>query len=137
MVVAVAVVRVMQVSIDQVVDMVAMRHRLVPAVLPVPMIGRMGVAIVLVAAIGIAVVDSDAVLVDVVLVRMMQVAIVQVVDVVAVTHGQVAAVRTVTVHVVGVVRLCTVMHGSLLSVQGASVPTWLRAKDISRVMTPA
>lgn len=121
MVVAVAVVRVMQVAADQVIDMVAMRHRLMPAARAVPMIGSMRVAIMPVAATGVAVVDGYPVLVDVVLVWMMQMAVVQVVDVVSVTHRHVAAVRTVAVRVIAVVRLFAVLHGDLLAVQGGRV----------------
>lgn len=113
MVVAVAVMRVMQVPFDQIVGMVAMRDLLVPAVRSVPMIGSMGTAIVLVAAIGIPVVDRDPVFVDVAIVRVMQVAIVQVVDVAAVAHGHVAAARTVAMRMVGMVRLVALVHGDL------------------------
>lgn len=122
MIVAVAFVRVMQVAADQVIDMVAMRHRLVPAGWAVPMIGRMGVAIMLMAALGIPLVHGYPMFIDVVLMRMMQVSVVQVVDVITVTHRHVAAVWAVMVRVVAVVRLFAVVHGDLLEVQGGSVP---------------
>lgn len=120
MVVAVAVVRVVQVSVDQVIDMVAMRHRLVPAALAMPMLGPMGVAVMLLAAGGIHAVDGDPVFVDVVLVGMVQMAVVQVVDVVTVTDRHVAAPGAVAMRMVVVVGMSALVHGRLLDVQGRS-----------------
>lgn len=56
------------------------------------MIGYLGVVIMLVAATGAPLVDGYPVFVDVVLMRTMQMALANVVDVVAVAHSHVAAV---------------------------------------------
>ena len=98
MVVAVIAVGVVQVVGDQVVDVVAVRHRLMPAFRPVGMpclvlrTGMFGGAV-----LGIRLTGLDHVLVHVVLVRVVQVPIVQVVHMSVVAHGGVAAVRTVLV----------------------------------------
>ena len=105
MVVAVVAVRVVQVPIDEVIDVVAMWHRFVTAA------GAMDVSCFVAAAVvvgraGVRVggADGDAVFIDVVAVRVVQVAVVQVIDVAVVLDGGVAAARAVLVCVVGVVR---------------------------------
>ena len=105
MVVAVVAVRVVQVAIDEVVNVVAMRHGFVAATGTVYM-SRFVAAAVVVRRAGIRVggADGDAVFIDVVAVRMVQVAVVQIVNVAVVLDGGVAAVRAVLVRVVGVVR---------------------------------
>jgi hypothetical protein len=107
-VVAVALVRMMEVAVDEEVDVVAVgdglvaasRAVLVPTVMPAAgVIGR---------AIGrIRAADLDHVLVDVVAVRMVEVAVVEVVEVVAVCHRRMPAVRAVRMVVtfVNLVRL--------------------------------
>ena len=104
-VVAVVAVRVVQVPIDEVIDVVAMWHRFVTAA------GAMDVSCFVAAAVvvgraGVRVggADSDAVFIDVAAVRVVQVAVVQVVNVAVVLDGGVAAARAVLVRVVGVVR---------------------------------
>jgi hypothetical protein len=97
-VVAVVAVRVVQVAVDEVVDVVAVGDRFVAAAGAVHVAG-----LVAAAARGAGVqpsgflvgVTSRLVLVDVVTVRVMQVAVVQVVDVVAVPDRGVAAVGAV------------------------------------------
>jgi hypothetical protein len=109
-VVAVVAVRVMQVAIDQIVDVVAVGDRLMAAAGTVLVIGRVSAALVLVATVGIAVAHLDRVLVDVDLVRMVQVAVVQIVDVIAVAHGDMTAVRAMAVFVIAVVGLVALGH---------------------------
>jgi hypothetical protein len=76
-IIAVVAVGVMQVPVDQVVDVVAMRHRLVTAVRAVDVVGVVALTLVVGCALRrIVVVDVEAVLVDVVLVWVVQVAIV-------------------------------------------------------------
>jgi hypothetical protein len=110
-VVAVVVVRVMQAPVDEIVDVVSVRHGLVTAVRSVDVaglvtIGRLGV-------IGlVGCVDGDHVLIDMVLVRMMQVAVVQVVGVTVMVDGGVAAVRSVNVIVAGVGGVLVRAHGA-------------------------
>lgn len=113
--VAVSIVRVVQVSVDQVVDMIAMRHRLVPASLAMLVMLAMARAVMRPASLGIDLVDVDAVLVDVVLVRMVKVAGVQIVDVPLVAHRDVAAIGPVAMRMFVVVRLCAVVHDDLLA----------------------
>lgn len=96
------VVRVVQVAVDQVVDMVAMRHGLVAATGAVNMVGSM-------AAAGVARrterrirrIAGDHMLVDVVAVDVVQVAIMQIVDVAIVPDRRVTAAGAVDVRVVG------------------------------------
>ena len=82
MIVAVAAVRVVQMAVDQIVDVVAVRHRLVaaPGSVLVPRLVP-GAAVVRRAAVGIAGRHLDDVLIDVIAMRMVQVAVVQIVDV--------------------------------------------------------
>jgi hypothetical protein len=101
-VVAVIAVRVMQVPIHKVVDMVAMRDGLMPAPGPVHVTGLMPCAAVLGRApVGIARRHFDRVLVDMVPMRMVQVPIVQVVDVIAVANGRMPAISSVLVRMSG------------------------------------
>jgi hypothetical protein len=99
-VVAVVAVRVVEVALDQVVDVVAVRDRLVPAARTVDVPGLVRAAVVVGrAACRKLAGDLEDVLVDVRLVRAVQVPAVQVVDVVAVLHGRVAAAGAVDVAV--------------------------------------
>jgi len=101
-VVAVVAVRVMQMAVDKVVDVVAVRHRLVAATRTVAMVGVMtAAAMVGRAAVRVALAHGDDMLVDVVLVRMMQVAVMEIVDVAIVAHGEMAAPGTVLMRMVG------------------------------------
>ena len=105
MVVAVVSMRMMEVAADAVVDVVAVRDRLVAAAGAVDMAGLMTpAAMVRRAAVGVVSGDVDHVIVDMILMRVVEVTIVQIVDVAAVAHGRVAATRTMPVSVVGVVR---------------------------------
>ena len=133
MIVAVAAVRVVQVPRHEVVDVVAVGHGFVAAA------GRVGVALLVAralvvgrASLGVRAPDLERALVNVPFVRVVQVAVVQVVDVVAVPDGDVAAARAVNVIVV---RMGVVAHGcSLISEErGAAVgsPAWANAARMS------
>jgi len=105
MVVAVVSMRMTEVAADAVVDVVAVRDRLVAAAGAMDMAGLVTTAaMVRSAAVGVVSRDVDHVLVDMILMRMVEVTIVQEVDVAAVAHGGVAATRTMLVSMVGVVR---------------------------------
>jgi hypothetical protein len=107
-VVAVVSVRVVQVPVDQKVDVVAMRHRFMPASGPVHMARLVPLALVLGrAAIGVLIRDLDHVLIDVIAVRMLQMAAGQIIDVAAVANRLMAATRTVLVRAAGL----TSAHG--------------------------
>lgn len=100
------VVRVMQVAVDEVVDVIAMRYRLVSAPVAVLVICLVAVAGVIGGTDrGIGIVDGDHMLVHMILMRTVQVPVVQVVDMIAVLDGDMAAVRTVDVVVVAVDRV--------------------------------
>lgn len=115
MIVAVAFVRPMQAPFDQVVDVIAVRNRFVPA--PV----AMRVLWIAVRGVGVAarvrLVDRDHVLIDVAFVGMVEVPVVYVVDVVVVAHRGVAATRSVLVRVGALVDL--VSHVPTLRPRGS------------------
>ncbi len=95
-----AVVRVVEVAVDQVVDVVTVGHGLVSAALAMPVAGIVRAAGVIRRALRrVRAPDRETVFVHVVGVRMVQVAIVQVVRMTIVTHGGVAAAITVDVFV--------------------------------------
>jgi hypothetical protein len=104
-------VRMVQPAVYEIVDMVAMRHRFVSAVWTVRVramdFGR--------ALHGICGVDRDGVLIHVILVHMMEMAIVQVVHMIAMANRSVSAVRAMLVSVVRVVSLGTCRHWSCSS----------------------
>lgn len=111
-VIAMVAVRVMQMAVDQIADVVTMRDRFVSATRAVDMAGFMAAATMLRgAAIRIGFRDSDHMLIYMVAMRMVQVAIMQVVDMAVVTDGGVAAARSVLVVVVLVMRQIAVAHG--------------------------
>jgi hypothetical protein len=95
-VVAVIPVGMMQVPADQVIDMLAMRHRLMAAVRPVATIVL--VALMALGAVGgVGARDRDRVALDATLGVVVQLAVVEVIDVIAMTDRRVAAARTVLV----------------------------------------
>ncbi len=92
---------VVQASVDQVVDVVAVRHRFVSTAGAMHMTRLViSAAVVGIAAVGVAVGDLDHVLVNVISMRVVKVPVVQVVDVVAVLDGDMAAPGTMRVGVV-------------------------------------
>jgi hypothetical protein len=114
-IVAMTAMRMMQVAIDQVVDMVAMRHGGVAAAGTV-LVALLMTAAVVVRRAGIRIGSAhlDHVLVDMVFVRVMQVAVVKIVHVIAVPDSCVAAARTVLVRMVVMDLMLVVGHGFLL-----------------------
>ena len=103
MIVAMIAVGVMQMPVDQIVDMVAVRHRLVAtarAMLMVLVVSATG----MVGRAGSWIVGAhlDRVLVDVIAVRVMEMTVVQIVEVIAVLDGGMAAGRPVLVGMVSV-----------------------------------
>jgi hypothetical protein len=103
MVVAVVRVRVMQMASDEVVDVVAVGNRLMTAASAVDVAGLVAFTSMLRrTSRGVLDVDLEYVLIDVVVVRMMQMALVQVVEMIAVRHRDVAAAGPVLVGVIWV-----------------------------------
>jgi hypothetical protein len=103
MIVAMISVRMMQMAIDQIVDVITMRHRFVAASGPMDVVSLMPRASMLRRArIRIDRRNLDDMLVDVTSVHVMQVPIVQIVDVVAMLNRDVPATRSVLMRVIGV-----------------------------------
>jgi len=95
-VVAVAVVGVMEVALDQVIDVIPVRHARVSAAGAVDVVGGVaGAAMVRRALRRVGRVDGDRVFIDVIAVDVVQVSIVEIVDVAGVLDRDVAAVGTV------------------------------------------
>jgi len=104
-VVAVVAVRVVQMTINEVVRVVAMRYGFVSAAGAVYMSRFVAVAVMIWGAdVRVGGADGDGVFIDVVAVRMVQVSVVQVINVAFVLDGGVAAACAVLVFVIGVVR---------------------------------
>ena len=113
-VVAMIAVRMLQMAADQVIDVVAVRHRFVPAAGPMHMTGAMAGTVVLRrAAVRIGGADGDHVLVDMVAMHVVQMAVVQEIDVPVVLDPGVSAVFAVDVLVA--VVLLAVPLASLIS----------------------
>lgn len=120
MVVAVVAVRMVEVAIDQVVDVVAVRNGRMAAVGPMHMAFLVPAAVMGgSAAIGVGGIDLENVLIDVTGVRMVQVAIVQIIHMSVVLDSQVAAARAVLVVVVRV--NLAVAHGVSVGLRIGSV----------------
>lgn len=116
MVVAMVAVRVVQVAVDQVVDVVTVRDGFVAATGAMDVAGLVTAAFVLGrAAVGVGGRDGDHVLVDVVAMRMVQVAVVQVIDMAIMADGRVAAAGAMGVVMVGVMGQLAFAHDDLLS----------------------
>jgi hypothetical protein len=103
MIVAMAVMGVVQVSIHQIVDVITVRHSLVPAPRAVLVVFWMPVAIVTRRArVGIAGAEADHMLVVMVFVRMVKMAIVKIVDMAVMPYRRMAAAGAVLVRMVAV-----------------------------------
>lgn len=109
MVVAVVAVRMVQVAVDEIVDMIAMRHRFMAAPGSVHM-ARLVAAAVSRALIRIGRVNFEPVFVYVIAVRVMQVAVMQIIDMVAMLDRGVTAIRPVLMVVMRVVWFVTGAH---------------------------
>lgn len=98
MVIAVTVVRVVEMALDQVIGVVAMRHRRMATAGAVGVTGGVAGAAMVRRALGrIGRVDPDRVFIDVIAVDVVQVPVVQIVDVAGVQDGGMAAAGTVNV----------------------------------------
>lgn len=111
-VVAVPVMWVVQAAIDEIADMSAMVHRLMPAAGAVHMAGLVAEMrrIYRCAAARVGVGNLDLVLVNMVAMRMVQMPVMDVVDMIAVTHGCVAAPWAMFMRVVGVFGVVALGH---------------------------
>jgi len=107
-IVAVLPMRMVQVPLYEIVGVVPVQHRLVPAVRSMNVIGLMRPTLVVRrAAISVGWSDSQLVFVDVISVNVMQMAVVEIIGVAVVYHCHVTAIRTVDV------RMCFLFHAGL------------------------
>jgi hypothetical protein len=103
---------VMQPTLNEVIDMIAVRHGFMTARWTVFMSRLMACMLIVWRALGrIRVAHLDHVLVDVIAMRMVHVPVMQVVDMIAMADRGVPTVRTVLMRVIGVLRLRAVRHG--------------------------
>lgn len=115
------VVRVVQMSLDQVIDVVAMRHRGVTAAIAVLVVAAVPPATVSRRApVRVGLVHRDPMLVHLIAVRVVKVTVVQVVDVAVVSHRGVSAAVTVAM---GVSRMGVAAHGPSSEKMDVGCPT--------------
>lgn len=113
MIVAVAIMGMVQMAADEVIDMITMRNRGMAAVAAVNVRDGMRTAIMIGgAAIRIDGIDRDYMLVNMIGMGMMQMTIMQIIRVIAVANGQVAAVGAVLMLMVGVMIQVVSCHGA-------------------------
>lgn len=107
MIVAMTVVRVMQPSVHEIIDVIAVRYGFVSAArtmrMRAPCRGR--------AARRVGVADFDQVFVDMIAMHVMQVAVVQIIDMAFVAHSRMPAVRAMLMCVIRMMRVGAGGHG--------------------------
>ncbi|CAN7511350.1 hypothetical protein LJR220_004625 [Bradyrhizobium sp. LjRoot220] len=110
--------RMVQPAVDEIVDMITMRHRFMSAVWTVRMcavdLGR--------ALLGICRVDRDDMLVHVIFVHMVEMAVVKIIQMAVMTNRRVPATRAVLMGVIGVVLFVTCGHWQY-SLRSAGLPS--------------
>src|SRR4029077_4891300 len=126
MVVAVVAVRVMRVAADAVLNVVAVRHRLVAGAGAAP---RLMPAATMVggAHLGVLARHLDHVLIDMAFVRVVEVTLMQIIDVAPVTDGGVTTTRPVLVSMVGMGRCGAGRHGVISFLCPGSADTAVRS----------
>jgi hypothetical protein len=102
-----AVMRVMQPTAHDVIDVVTVGHRFVPATWSM----RVRAPGAWRATRGIGVADLDDMFVDVVLMHVVQMTIVEIIDMAIMAHGRVSTARTMLVRVVRMMLLVAQGHG--------------------------
>jgi hypothetical protein len=110
MIVAVIAVRMVQPSVHQEVDMIAMRHGFVSAV-PAMLVRAAGLRG---AVHRVCRADRDDMLVDMVTVHVVQMAIMQIIDMTVMANRRMPTARAMRVDVIGMVLLSAGGHGSVL-----------------------
>lgn len=120
MVVAVVAVRMMQVILHHVVDVIPMRDLRMPAVWTVDVFAAVRATLMLWGTpCRVRRTDRDHVLVDVVVVDMVQVSIVQIIDVITMPDGHMATARAMLVTVSFVDRAVWLSHCASFTAQAA------------------
>lgn len=108
MVVAVVTVRMVQMAVHQVINVIAMRHGFMATAWAMYMACRMAVALVAWGtALGVEGVDHQAMFIDMIAMHMVQVAVMQVVNVAIVLYRRVATACLVLVVMIGMLRAST------------------------------
>ena len=116
MIVAMIAVRVMQATLDEIINVIAMRHGGVAALWTMDMRGFVApVAVFRRAAVRVAVARLDHMLNDAVAAWMMQMAVVKIVNMVAVLYGEVSTAWTMMMWVFGGREMAMRAHESFLS----------------------
>jgi hypothetical protein len=111
MVIAMTVMRIMQMSVDQIINMVAMRDCLMPTVRPMQMLGLMSGALVpRCAVLRIGRGYANHMFIDMAFVRMMQMPVVQIVDVAIVHDASMATLGPMRMIMVFVLQRVTMAH---------------------------
>lgn len=104
--------RMMEVIVDQIVDVIAVRHGFVSATRTVHVSRRVSTALVIGrAAIRVGCGDLQTVFVHVIAMRVMEMAVVEIVNVVSVPDSRMAAGRAMLVIMMGVMRFIAGCHG--------------------------
>lgn len=111
-IVAMVAMRMMQVAINQIVHMVAMRHRFMAAS------GSMLVVCIVTSAtmlrsalVGIGRADLDDMLIDMVAMHVMEMPVVEVVDMAVMQDGRMTAIRTMNMQMIGMLGVRACRHG--------------------------
>lgn len=111
MIIAMITVRMMEVSVDKIIDVIAVGYRLMSAPRAVHMPRLVtAAAVIRRASIGIFRAHLDDMLIHVIAVRMMEMAIMQIVDVVGVTNGRVATAGAMLMVVIRMMREIASAH---------------------------
>jgi hypothetical protein len=118
-IVAVVAVRMVQVSVDQIIGVISMRHHFVTAARSVPMSRVVSAAAVLRGApIGIRFAYFNYMFVNVIFMRIMEMTVVKVVDVAVVPNRDMTAVGSVDMRMIGVNRMVMSWHFLSFSLNG-------------------
>ena len=111
MVITVIAMGMMQMAVDEIVDMIAVRNRFVAAARAMNVSCVMsGTAMVWRASVRILVAHFNPVFIHMIGVRMVKMAVVEIIQMVAVPDGNVAAARSMHVFVIGVMRKIATGH---------------------------
>src|SRR5258708_12285954 len=106
-VIAMAIMWVMQPSVHKVIDVITVRHLFVSAArtmrMRAPGLGR--------AARGVGIANLDNMFVDMIFMHVMQMTIVQIIDMAVMAHSPVPTVGTMFIYVISIIPLRAVGHG--------------------------
>ncbi len=142
MIVAMVAVRVMQMAINQIADVVAVRHGLVSAAWSMHVVcGMTSAAMVRRATVGVGIGDLDPVLVHMIAMHVMKVTIMQIISVIAVPDSDMPAPRTVDVGVTVMLGVGASAHGAVSSSAREYSPagirgTWSQVNILLQVLSP-